>query len=282
MCVIMCFEDNYPTEAILESAELTNRDGAGIAWIEKDGIHFKKGLDAKNIYKLIKSRKIQLPFIIHFRIATVGGVNNELTHPFPISSNAPLSTSGTTEKVLFHNGHWNDWREWCMKTITRKCIKFPRDIWSDSRALAFLTHHYGYGFLELIENNKIAILDKDGIHKFGTGWAKVGSYECSNNLFDKSDYKYNINKSNYGSCLTVEKSNEFGYWRQGSWNPYNGNSVSLIQKSEEEKGGISLEDYTEKYLKILRIKTEEEAKKHYDKIMVPIKKNLEEINKKWQ
>ena len=70
MCVIMCYEDDFPKLATLKSAEDMNNDGGGMAWIsQKDGlVHWKKGISAEEMFDLIQKQKIQLPIIIHFKL----------------------------------------------------------------------------------------------------------------------------------------------------------------------------------------------------------------------
>ena len=91
MCVIAVYSDNYPKLVDLESMEAFNSDGAGIAWIDRktNKVEWVKGLklSAKKIHKMITKKKIQLPFVIHFRISSVGKTNNELCHPFTLEKN---------------------------------------------------------------------------------------------------------------------------------------------------------------------------------------------------
>jgi len=49
--------------------------------------------------------------VIHFRIASVGGVCQQLRHPFPITLKAGLEPRGRAKAVLFQNGTWVGWRD---------------------------------------------------------------------------------------------------------------------------------------------------------------------------
>ena len=81
MCVIMLFEDEYPKEEMLKSASALNKDGGGIAWIEEQNgnklVRWRKGMDmtSEKVMKLIKEENIQLPIVIHYRIATHGKID---------------------------------------------------------------------------------------------------------------------------------------------------------------------------------------------------------------
>ena len=187
MCVIICCdkESGFPALETLESAEALNRHGGGIAWIGENGkVQYKKGINAKQIFAITKH--IPLPAIIHFRIASIGAVNNPLCHPFPINEEADCDLAGECDSVLFHNGTWHGWSDVCLQAVIKKDIKFPEGEWSDSRAMAWLVDKYGTGILNLLtDGNKVAVFSKEGIKKYGS-WVKVKDFSCSNNYFDHS------------------------------------------------------------------------------------------------
>ncbi len=187
MCVIICCdkESGFPALQTLESAEALNRHGGSIAWIGVNGkVQWQKGINAKQIFAI--SKQIPLPAIIHFRIASIGDVNDPLCHPFPINEEASCELSGECDSVLFHNGTWREWSDVCLEAVIKKDIKFPEGEWSDSRAMAWLVDKYGTGILNLLtDGNKVAIFSKEGIKKYGS-WVKVKDFSCSNNYFDHS------------------------------------------------------------------------------------------------
>lgn len=135
MCVVFVVDKERPSEEMVKQAYETNRSGAGIAWKEqvmKDGepvmkedgvtpevrVCWMKGLQLEAIQKLCKSAP--LPYIAHFRIPTVGGDNPALCHPFPITKKVQLTLNGRTSgSVLFHNGHWHNWKDFCTRAAIR-------------------------------------------------------------------------------------------------------------------------------------------------------------------
>lgn len=190
MCVILACDSKTgkPTKKMLKEAEAMNDDGGSIAWIEKDKVRWEKGLKAKQIFKIVK--KVNLPFVIHFRIATHGGVNKPLCHPFPITDKVELFISGKADRVLFHNGIWSEYNKYALQAVIQHNIKFPDGKMSDSRAMAWLVSHFGKSILNLMgDGNKMCILTKKGIEYFGKGWCKVDDIKCSNDLFDNT-YAY--------------------------------------------------------------------------------------------
>lgn len=187
MCVIFCIDDGkFPDLETLKSAESLNSHGAGIAYIKNGTVHYEKGIDSARIHTLIKNGNIGKKAIIHFRIASIGDVSKKLCHPFPISPDAELHLSGIAPNgVLFHNGTLRDYDEYALGFIKNYGVALPNGQLSDSRVMAWLTNFYGSSWLRLLEDQKIAILTKDGIKKFGK-WTKFKGHDVSNDYFDMS------------------------------------------------------------------------------------------------
>lgn len=181
MCVILAAEKKKVKYEWLKMADQANPDGIGAAWLADGRVNYMKGMELKDIQKL--HPHLEPPYVIHFRISTVGGKRKDLTHPFPIMQGVPLLERGTAQSVLFHNGHWNDWKEILMRSLSRG-EKIPNGAWSDSRAMAFLVQSHGLGFLELIDNQRVAVLGaKKVIRFFGNGWADLNGVWASNKMF---------------------------------------------------------------------------------------------------
>lgn len=183
MCVVMLADEVRPSEEMIQAAFDTNGDGCGIAWREGNDVFWKKGItEVSEIKALIASKP--LPQLIHFRIQTVGGVVKRLTHPFPISPDAPLDLEGKIAGyVLAHNGHWGRWRDTILEATIKSGVKLPVGKWSDSRALAWFSGAFGLGMLELIDEKVIAFGPRS-YHIFGTNWSYVDKVLCSNRLFE--------------------------------------------------------------------------------------------------
>ncbi len=209
MCVIICVEDgDYPSKATLKSAESMNSDGGAIAWLNKDGTKsYRKGLKASKVWKLIqrqlKPHGIKTA-IIHFRIASVGGVKPQLCHPFEIAEDVPMNMRSvkTTRELLFHNGTWSEYSEYLLDFLRaqKEPMAIPKGDYSDSRIMAYLAFQLGHQELNKLVSgwNKIAILTSEGIVKYGTGWVNHKGNSCSN------DYAWKTQESVYS-------------WNQSSW-----------------------------------------------------------------
>lgn len=173
MCVILAVSRDADdvTVSEWEKATCSNSDGYGIAWLEDGMVKFLKASYKDSFaYKDWRPPK---PYIMHFRLATVGGDNTKLCHPFIVSPKSKLTLTGRAHEVLFHNGHWNDWAEWLAITYSG-LGKLPKGPFSDSRALASMVGHYGPEIIKLsgaVGWQKIALFDKEGdIHLYGGGW----------------------------------------------------------------------------------------------------------------
>lgn len=194
MCVIICVENGeYPSKKTLKNAESVNNDGGSIAWLNKDGTKsYKKGIKSKEIHSIINKRLIPQGIetaIIHFRIASIGGVKKKLCHPFEISGKVELNMEhmNTTRDLLFHNGTWSEYAEVLVEYL--KSVKtpqlIPRGEYSDSRIMAYLASKIGHKAMakQVKGWNKVAILTDKGIKRYGSNWCDVKNNKCSNNYF---------------------------------------------------------------------------------------------------
>lgn len=162
MCVIYACASALPPEDELRQGAWKNDHGAGIAWLNhaKKRVDWVKGLkDEKDVLEVIKKYKVSFPLMIHFRIASVGGRGDDLTHPFPITEEVELWHNGYADSVLMHNGHLGKWEELVLAAGLASEYPFPGGVWSDSRALAWLVFLKGPGILPFVAgHSRIALL----------------------------------------------------------------------------------------------------------------------------
>jgi predicted glutamine amidotransferase len=184
-----------------------NIHGGSIGWLNKDGTKsYKKGIKAKEISKIIKKQLIPKGIttaIIHFRIASVGGVKRNLNHPFEISSRVELNMENynTTKDLLFHNGTWDEYAEVLVDYLksSKKPQFIPRGNYSDSRIMAYLAYKMGTKQMakQVTGWNKVAVITSKGIIKYGAGWCNIEGNQCSNDyfipkqMFNNNYYTYN-------------------------------------------------------------------------------------------
>lgn len=253
MCVIGAFDSssNKPTLEQLKAMETTNPDGAGIAWVQDGKVFWEKSIKADRVFEIIQTIPEGSPFIVHFRIASVGGVVDRLCHPFPLVDNVPTALKGSADAVLFHNGHWNDWKDVCLKTILNKRVKFPAGLWSDSRAIAWLIKQYGKGFLSLIEGmNRFAILSPKGIERWGD-WKKVDDIICSNDYWEKKSWQNGYQGYTNNRQLEKKEEEASSSTDLSQASKKNGSKITVLQggySRKYHKAGVDSEIFGEEYL----------------------------------
>lgn len=182
MCVIFIADKTRPTEEMVEKGYSANPSGAGAAWRENGKVYWAKGLKLAELQDL--ALKVPLPAVFHCRIPTCGGAKDELCHPFPIQRDVPLTLRGvTTGAVLFHNGHWNQWKDRVLNTLERRNKEMPPGRWSDTRAMAFYAAYFGVAALEMMDEKCVAFGPKM-CEIYGSGWSKVNDIWCSNTHWD--------------------------------------------------------------------------------------------------
>jgi len=231
MCLIAI--GPIPDDKILESAEESNPHGIGIAWQEKDGVHWEKGLELKDLKRF--PDWIKKNCAVHFRWGTAGDLTEEMTHPFPLSEGVPLGLTGTSKHgVLMHNGHFSGWE----KIAKNMGCDLTGDV-SDSRFLAWLVVKYGPDILYMVTGQRILVFT-DKMWMYGD-WVQEGERWYSN-----SSFRYTTKR-----VRTISKWSRGGYtagcygddYTDGCHN-YLGESYTIPRKSDydgtwyETQGGL--------------------------------------------
>lgn len=209
MCIIGIWKDGQrPSEIDVKRMMNANPDGVGYAYNDGVAVHFAKGYS--NVRTVCAAlRRIPATaktIILHCRIATHGGVSQELCHPFRVSAKIDEARQkvGTlyNSAVLFHNG-----------VFSIDCQKNESDTLAiDMRIIAPLFEVLKGGKIarkdfDFILNNlcgyssKIALLTPDGVTTYGKGWkhrtAEDGSFGLFSNLYAFPDNR--PKRSFYGS-----------------------------------------------------------------------------------
>lgn len=206
MCVIMAstIGKRIP-EDWLKAGYDANSHGAGLAWRgHKNVIHWKKGLDLEEFLEEYRKIPEGTKHVAHFRIASCGGVLKELTHPFPLGDESSLALEGTTKGgVLFHNGHLHSWKSKLEEMAARSggTIKIPVGPWSDTRAMAYITHKLGLGMLGFFDE-KLVYLSPDRFDIYSSDvnkWVLRDQIHCSNTGWDHRVKRYQGHSSNSSS-----------------------------------------------------------------------------------
>lgn len=171
MCVIMIAEseEGRPNGDQIKAMFEANSEGAGVAWQAEGRVHWEKGLKLERAIELALT--VPAPFVAHFRISTCGGSGPLVTHPFIVDKQSPLVIKGSAKAhLLFHNGHWGQWKDKIFDTAVKHKIPLPTGTWTDSRAMAWMAAVYGLGILEFIDEKAAVIGPTGEVETFGSGW----------------------------------------------------------------------------------------------------------------
>lgn len=238
MCVIFACYENYPSDLLLKRGAERNKDGAGVAWVDKKNktVRWKKGLpsDPEKVKAILSDQELipSFPVLIHFRSASVGEPIPPLTHPFPVTHGVGLSLEGNAKMVLMHNGTWGDWRH-ILKTfcITHK-IRLPDGPWSDSRAYAFMAAYLGSSILPILDlTDRLIVLDGDSRWTYWGDW-KDAETQGENGFLMSSPLLGPINN---------QRSHKSGYDTSSGRGAYWDSATGTFREtpSDSRKGGES-------------------------------------------
>ena len=99
MCIIAVKPANKTiTRRTLKNCFISNSDGAGIMWANENKLWIEKGFFGfRKFYKRFRELELTCPdsdFILHFRIATSGGIRHETCHPFRVHNKLAFVHNG--------------------------------------------------------------------------------------------------------------------------------------------------------------------------------------------
>lgn len=159
----------------LQACHDANPHGAGVAFRRGGRVVWQKTNSVREVKRIADAATGDV--VIHFRIASVGGVCDDLRHPFPVSAEASLDASGEADSVLFQNGTWVDWRS-ALAEYERDGGEVPGGEMSDARAAAVLVAAYGEKILSDAGPSRWVIFGDTT--KFFGKWFKLGEIYFSN------------------------------------------------------------------------------------------------------
>ena len=176
MCVIaVAIKSEIPLN-ILRACQSSNPHGGGCSWIEGGLVRFQKDITASQMHQLLKDKP--LPHVVHFRIATAGGVQPSRCHPFVIKTTKNDDLHGAAKSVLYHNGHCSGWEFYA----SMAGVGYPPDA-SDSQVIARIVAHRGEACLqEFVKRGagKFAVMHSNGEVKLYGGFVELDGAMFSN------------------------------------------------------------------------------------------------------
>ena len=195
---------NLPSLEILKQCWDSNPDGAGFALrtereysieIHKGYMTWKQFVTAYEKYHLADFTG---DLLLHFRIATHGGISPGLTHPFSLTKDVKLlkHTNVRTNYALIHNGMLPIESESDISDTMEFCRRLAPLYQNSPAALELIQGMAG--------NNKIAVMTRDKVHLFGE-WECIDGVYFSNTLWDWPEEFYlptwkELQQLNRGNC----------------------------------------------------------------------------------
>lgn len=198
MCVIAVKPkgNDLPGLDLLENCWDGNSDGAGYMFRKDGQVIIRKGFMTWNLFladymsqELTKDDEV----VYHFRIATQGGVNQECTHPFPISNNVKelKATRINYKWAMAHNGILDTPNS---ESLSDTMLYVKNLLWYMRKDLDNVQTRKMLEYT--IHGSKIAILTDTSLHLMGNGWVhnkgiwySNDSYEGWGKWYEKGDWR---------------------------------------------------------------------------------------------
>lgn len=187
MCIILTLNANARPDKdefaqLLGTCWQNNPDGAGFMFARNGKVHGYKGFmrldDLQDALRVVPD---SAPLVIHFRIATSGGIVPECTHPYPVTNNirqlhalkwsapAGIAHNGVIYGMFTDNGRGISdtvfYTKTIVTTVKRTVCNGSKTIATSTRAARMLS--------ETCDGSRLALLDKNGAIKRIGKWDKV-------------------------------------------------------------------------------------------------------------
>lgn len=200
----MCLAIFKPADSVIPEANLvlgweSNPDGAGFAYVKDGSVVVEKGFmklkDFMSNYRECSKANRSSPFIIHFRIRSLGSKEKDNTHPFIIDGGALIHNGTISGTGADYNRGYSD-------------TKIFSDTFKSNLTYEFVSNNIN-SLEEALGYNKIVILYDNGKHKIineksghwkDDVWYSNTSY-VSHVGFNKN--KWNTYRGKYGNNFTT-------------------------------------------------------------------------------
>lgn len=208
----------------------TNPDGAGIAYPNNGKVIIEKGFfDIDELVNTYETIPVNVPMILHCRIATSGGITEQTCHPFALSATIEGLNSRSCNFAVAHNGvlsglgsrKISDTQEYITQVLA------PLRKMSKAHTVKALDTKAGTVINATIQSNRLVIMDTRGNTIFYGKWHNYKGCRISNSLFsNRKDFSLpfpdcavctgRYDCASYGPfCETIEDvSDSFAYYEE--------------------------------------------------------------------
>lgn len=171
-------------ESTLKNCWDANKDGAGIMYVENGKIIVNKEMHSFSEFMKLKKHadKVNSNIIMHFRIATSGGINDRNCHPFKINNDLYFCHNGILDIDVPLNSNIND-----TQIFNNSFMKgLPNNFVQNDSIMNLIEYTIG-------NRNKFVFMDSSGqfyiLNENAGTWDNGAWY--SNNSYKNSPYQYN-------------------------------------------------------------------------------------------
>lgn len=207
MCVIAISPkgSKQPSRDELFAMWNKNPHGAGYMFSRKGKVTIHKGfMNFKDFIRSVRSENFTSddPVVYHFRISTQGGINPQMTHPFPLSSDfKKLSALDLISDVgIAHNGIIPITTTSLVSQYSDTALFISHYMTHIIRSEKDLKNEYVIDMLQELTHSKLAILTgKGNIYTVGQFFKENGILVSNRNHIFRSDIEY--------KCI----------WEEGKW-----------------------------------------------------------------
>ena len=155
MCIAILNKSGVLSNKALNMASNNNPDGAGMMYARDGKVHIFKSLKNKEViaeYKKFREDNHITPVVLHFRIATDGGITTDNCHPYRVND----------DTALVHNGILSNYSN--QKTNMSDTRLFIVDILSKIDNSVLFTDYMNKLIGQAIDYNKLIVLNESGLY----------------------------------------------------------------------------------------------------------------------
>lgn len=262
MCLIIAKTDNQtPSISILRKASEVNPHGLGIFWIDTQEIT-KHNSEEWQI--LLNDR----PYIAHFRLATIGEVNESNIHPFKISAKKGtfLFQNGTIPNI----GDEND----CDTKVLAESIKGLNPKATETILKTYNCRFAIVNTKTTIESEKYTLYNLENWHE------RNGILYSKANCFVETIAVYGTLKKGGSNNYLLNSSKFIGKGKTSNRYRMHGNSIPFVNRPIDNANGhnITIEIYEVDTYTLGRVDTLESHPSWYKREEIPVQINGETVS----
>lgn len=231
MCILLIKPKgiDLPNDEILHQCWVSNSNGGGFAFVDKQQVSIKKYMDETAMMEELNAMREQLKnttALLHFRIATHGSAKIDNTHPFQINPVCAMGHNGVIQATIpdKDDGDISDTRKFAEQILKTMPVGWEKNKGLTTMLLNFVRYNK-VGFI-FGDDTYIILNEKDGYWDEGI-WYSNKSYKT---------WRYNERSNNQLPLLlgNQNNSNTKTHGHGGKeWNKDNGKDKDRVDANRK-------------------------------------------------